>query len=132
MTDGCDPNNFVYEEPSRLKMEEGKTKSQVKDEPTRSRPEDDPVAQKDGGPAHPVYILLPEQTTKEQIRRVRDAVNEKKDYGLSVRDAFAIAALQGCLAESAHPQSRGLANDPIYLAKLSFKIADAMLAERVK
>lgn len=67
----------------------------------------------DGGPAFPMIW----DATHEQ--------NWKTEAGMSLRDYFAAAALQGALA---NPEYAGMPDDRI--ARGSWDIADAMLAAR--
>ena len=72
----------------------------------------------DGGPAFPLVI---DETTNESIS------------GMSLRDYFAAAALQGLLSSSMYPidQEEGKVTFEAY-AKCAFHHADAMLREREK
>ena len=77
----------------------------------------------DGGPVSAVYI--PE-------RRVGNGPIERDivQVGMSLRDHFAGLAMQGMLAKSGyHFEST---SDPDFYANLSYKYADAMIAERSK
>ena len=67
----------------------------------------------DGGPAFPT------------IRDVTHEQNWETEYGMSLRDYFAAAALQGALA---NPAYAGMPDDRI--ARGSWDMADAMLAAR--
>lgn len=73
----------------------------------------------DGGPAFPV--------TDEQ-----SASGISASPGMSIRDFFAALAMQGWLASwpssVAHPSNR--LGDERVVARLSYAIADAMIAER--
>lgn len=72
--------------------------------------------QKDGGPAFPHVDSF-------------GAV----EYGMSLRDYFAAAALQGWLASYGHDTPHPCTVDKgETTALLSYKMADAMLAERAK
>ena len=77
------------------------------------------MAINDGGPAYPRYAM-------------EDATKTSFD-GLTVRDAFAIGALQGRLssysAASQHPPEK---NYEQKLAQEAFLLADAMMAARVR
>lgn len=66
---------------------------------------------RDGGPAFPVKVAAGTSA-----------------HGLSVRDYFAAAALQGILA-AGHPLARETAGE---LPTLAYAYADAMLVERAK
>ncbi len=77
-----------------------------------------------GGSAFPIdsYMLNPNATEKEI----------KEAQGMTLRDYFAAAALQGWLAsyperDTPHPAMNECEND---VARLSYKMADAMLAAR--
>mgnify|MGYP001581378417 CR=1 FL=1 len=58
----------------------------------------------------------------------------KGKEGMSLRDAFAIAALPGCMAGARKLAEEGVIQDDLVsgAAHASFEIADAMLAEREK
>lgn len=64
----------------------------------------------DGGPAHPLTLE-----------------NGYVITGMTLRDYFSAAALQGFLSADAHCEF-----NPIDAAKASFDFADAMLAERAR
>lgn len=78
---------------------------------------------KDGGPVFPVG-----RRETENGALISDWSN-----GMSLRDYFAAAALQGLLASMAHPESHG-SNLDCYpqSATQAYAIAGAMLAEREK
>lgn len=52
------------------------------------------------------------------------------DYGISLRDHFAAAALQGYLAS--WPAESAIARHAATIAQTAYQLADAMLAEREK
>ena len=68
---------------------------------------------KDGGPAFGGYRERPEGP-------------DEPIMGMSLRDYFAAAALQGAIAN----ERKGA--DPTYIARGAYIVADAMLAEREK
>jgi hypothetical protein len=82
-------------------------------------------ARDDGGPAYPAK--LPNQCTDG---------DEARDFafwqGMSLRDAFAIAAMQGIMAASAHAKTPPGVDPCQHIATMAFMVADAMLAERAK
>lgn len=81
------------------------------------------TAKPTGGPAFPVVI-----EPNEQARALLGA-KPQVCTGLTIRDSFAIAALQGELAASSTSPVRPLAEK---LAQYAYEVADAMLAERAK
>ena len=72
---------------------------------------------KDGGPAFPT-----EYFGEDDIRRT--------DRGMSLRDYFAAQALPWALDNNFHLEGANMRNE--YVAAQSYRIADAMLAERAK
>lgn len=80
----------------------------------------------DGGPAFPRPAS--EFTKNGSLSDGNDAIYEQD--GMSLRDAFAIAALQGYLAGRNREPSINIPNDIV--AGSCYKYADAMLAEREK
>lgn len=80
----------------------------------------------DGGPATPIIVI----SSDINQRRVRDMLGELGNVGLTVRDEFAKAALQGYLS------SFGSTKEPAEyagtIAADCFKLADAMMLERMK
>jgi len=87
--------------------------------------------QKDGGPAYPCKTY---PATPEEVRALRDAAGvglmEAKGWatnhpGMSLRDAAALAALQGMLSSGDWAQY-----PPIQVAERAFDIADAFLDAR--
>ena len=84
----------------------------------------------DGGPAFPMPTALQlDRCTFENTTITQNGPDTKIPHtGISVRDYFAAAALQGMLADiqcNAPFSDSDAAND-------AYKIADAMLAERAK
>lgn len=78
-----------------------------------------------GGPAFPMGATIPNE---------HGVLKWEQTEGMTLRDYFAAAALQGCCANSyasgnAKPISEATAAE---LATMSFDIADAMLKERAK
>ena len=71
----------------------------------------------DGGPAFP---------HKRQIRCNGEVIDSEMEPGMTLRDYFAAAALQGVMA--AHT-SGGCLVDDLY-AKCAYDLADAMLKQR--
>lgn len=71
----------------------------------------------DGGPAFP---------HKRQIRCNGEVIDSEMEPGMTLRDYFAAAALQGFMA--AHT-SGGCLVDDLY-AKYAYELADAMLKQR--
>jgi hypothetical protein len=69
----------------------------------------------DGGPAFP---------SEEQIRCNGEVCDTRKFIGMTLRDYFAAAALQGNIA---HPEVTGNRDD---IARDAYKYADAMLKAR--
>lgn len=88
-----------------------------------------------GGPAFPVPIEL---SVLAELRRMgRQDVIKDLCSGLTKRDFFASAALQGRLANGQllrTMEAAGVPSDriPEAMAKHSYAFADAMLAERAK
>ena len=80
--------------------------------------DDSPALDKNGGniPAFPVYPRI-EAGKSSQINGA---------VGMTLRDYFAAKAMQGMMAD------HGLDRSPAELSEWAYKIADAMLAERVK
>jgi hypothetical protein len=78
-----------------------------------------------GGPAFPVVI---EPTAQGR------ASGEKPQVctGLTIRDSFAIAALQGALSGALADGSHLGEESPRQFAEMAYKIADAMMTERAK
>jgi len=76
---------------------------------------------KDGGYAFPQKTISHHRSTKEGIEPVYETTG-----GLSVRDYFAGQALSGLSV----PPIR--VNDIDWIANMSYRLADAMLAEREK
>ena len=73
---------------------------------------------KNGGPAFPCTIIEGcENGTKVYVRR--------EEGGMTLRDFFAAAAMQGMAA-------RDIAGTPLERAEAAFAVADAMLKERAK
>lgn len=77
---------------------------------------------KDGGPAFPNY---------EELSRFDEEKGRYVDYylptgGMSLRDYFAAAALQGSLA---NPQGYSYPSEAV---RFAYEVADAMLAAREK
>ena len=72
----------------------------------------------DGGPAFP---------HKRQIRCNGEVIDSEMESGISIRDYFAAAALQGLIASRGSMSTRFLAEDD---ASYVFEIADAMLKAR--
>jgi hypothetical protein len=90
---------------------------------------------KDGGPAFPVtdsqvlhriasQAVLGMENGEDRDRAYIKAVAEAAK-GMSLRDYFAAAAMQGLLAAETYSKHSSIAN-------YSYDIADAMLAERAK
>lgn len=82
-------------------------------------------AQKDGGSAFPRFTKTTRYTGEGVDGRMHEEVHEVVE-GATLRDLFAMAALQGILA---NPTCDG--NGPV-IAGLAFKLADSMLKEREK
>ena len=81
--------------------------------------------QNNGGPAFPV-------STGDTTVGHQDGIQTWQFPGMTLRDYFAAKAMQAWLStftESRHPAENGGASD---VAKASYAIADAMLAERAK
>jgi hypothetical protein len=76
---------------------------------------------RDGGPAYPV--------SHTETRRDGSIHSQKWD-GMSLRDAFAIAALQTAQMMWQRANERHDSFAPISISKCAFEIADAMLAAR--
>jgi len=72
----------------------------------------------DGGPAFP---------HKRQIRCNGEVIDYVMESGISIRDYFAAAALQGLIASRGSMSTRFLAEDD---ASYVYEIADAMLKAR--
>lgn len=69
-----------------------------------------------GGPAYPVYTG-----------------NAKHwEFGMTLRDAFAIAALPGLIRECRGDTREGDISYPEYVARCAYLTADAMIKEREK
>lgn len=75
----------------------------------------------DGGPAAPVY-------EHQYIHEIDQRVPTLVHAGMTVRDVFAAAALQGLLAQS---MGTALGSDPKIAAEYAYATADAMLKARV-
>lgn len=73
-----------------------------------------------------VFMALKEYGSYQEIR----AWLEKRQQ-MTLRDEFAAKAMQGQLAFSPH-DSFDKTNTPDEVAKLAYRFADAMLAERIK
>jgi hypothetical protein len=71
----------------------------------------------DGGPAYPVLHSIDGNWVREPL---------DKYSGMSLRDYFAAAALQGMLADTQFNEP------PFESSRIAYKYADAMLAERNK
>lgn len=85
------------------------------------------MARDDGGPAYPVECCFDKsgQTRGRQTSNFSGWVT-----GLTIRDAFAIAALQGMLAGDNHNNAgKGLTFEQV-MARDAYEFADAMLAAR--
>jgi hypothetical protein len=81
----------------------------------------------DGGPAFPGQWYDFQPTTGEQV--VRESF-----VGMTLRDYFAAAALQGIIAAQANPQSNEYADDACKrtFPRHAYEFADAMLKQREK
>lgn len=78
-----------------------------------------------GGPAFPVVHEIPPEPGRPEGTRAIQAF-----YGMHLRDYFAAKAMQGFIQYSA---AKGIYTPPDNeLAKLSYDLADAMLATRSK
>ena len=78
----------------------------------------------DGGPAFP---------TRKIVQAGGGPAIECRVPGMSLRDWFAAAALNGLLAECAHPDVvPSAAVDATLCAVTAYRVADAMIAERTK
>ena len=73
----------------------------------------------DGGPAFPIRFRY-EKSDGSIVTHEAD--------GMSLRQWYAGMALQGLLAESAHPQSAGSWKQAGSFAANAFELADAMIA----
>lgn len=74
----------------------------------------------DGGPAFPALHTIDGNWTREPL---------DKYAGMTLRDYFAAAALQGAIAATANAASDPA---PERAANYAFRVADAMLAERAR
>lgn len=83
------------------------------------------MSKRDGGPAFPVEVT---QDADGKYAGVQTAPSAGWCTGVSVRDYFAAAALQGWLASSSERDG----HPPCSVAAACFVFADAMLAERSK
>ena len=78
----------------------------------------------DGGPAFPaIDFVMPQDLAKQQVARLGYV------RGMSLRDYFAAAALQGMHAGRTLPLTE---TGPELFAKQAYEQADAMLTERQK
>lgn len=82
---------------------------------------------KDGGPAFPHVHGLPVPEADAPFIEKREVVY----HGLTLRDYFAAAALQGLLAYGAQTLDENIPEETA-LTKDAYLFADAMLAEREK
>lgn len=80
----------------------------------------------DGGPAFPgnqAKVIIPDHLIKE-AQVIQSPMN-----GMSLRDYYAGQAMQGMLASPKVDILEAI-TEPEYAAKVSYKIADAMIKER--
>jgi hypothetical protein len=81
------------------------------------------VTPRDGGPAWPVADLCAAGLRAIDVNPTTCAPSSS---GMSLRDAFALAALQGFMANKARPTHLNPDDDATYI----WRVADAMLAAR--
>lgn len=86
-----------------------------------AKEEKDRVIRKDGGPAFP----------QQEFQKIGDVAEGKSVGGMSLRDYFAAAALQGALAGRNAAIKTAIENAG-EVSKQCFLLADAMLKEREK
>lgn len=86
------------------------------------------MSKNDGGPAFPIPIAgCTDGGVYNTLEQSKGALG-----GMTLRDYFAAKAMQGLILNEAEDGTIGSDNVEPALAKLSYKIADAMLTERAK
>lgn len=85
------------------------------------------MSQPDGGPAFPTKYTCADLPANATLEDRRDT---EYQTGMSLRDYFAAAALQGILAMHADPEVSPPSDEKA--ARLAYAQADAMLREREK